>query len=349
MTAKNNHGAIPSVTDLKPKTTRIEWIDSAKGLSILLVVFYHATTTLAAVGAPVQALSIVNDALQPVRLPLLFLAAGLVAGSALSWPLSRIWLRRIALYAYLFILWSVIRFAFFAIVPNPTNLSEGRNLSSLPGFILQPDNGAWFLWALGIFFFLAAMTRGIDRRFMLPVAAFAALLGFGDILPISFSAANLLKFFLFFYAGWRYRGAITAMVERRSGLFLATLPIYAAVLVLDWASDSHWLSGAFLLIAAILATTTVPVALRLVSGTCLGSTLAYFGRHSLSIYLIHFPIVAFLAIAFDRTALKTASAALILPLVTSAIAVITSLALERSADRAGLSRWLFRLPIRNTA
>lgn len=55
------------------------WVDAGKGMSILLVILYHATVLMEETGQPVGILSNANAVLNELRMPGFFLPFGLFA------------------------------------------------------------------------------------------------------------------------------------------------------------------------------------------------------------------------------------------------------------------------------
>jgi fucose 4-O-acetylase-like acetyltransferase len=137
---------VPPVPQAKP--SRVHWIDAAKGLGILLVVFGHDVRGLASggiIGAD-TAWEALDRAIYAFHMPLFFFLVGLflersarkgavqfVSGRALRllWPL--------ALWTWIFFLFKACAGAF---ANTPTQWSE------FPLLPLPPQLHFWFLWAL---------------------------------------------------------------------------------------------------------------------------------------------------------------------------------------------------------
>lgn len=121
---------------------RVEWIDVAKALSILLVTMLHVGQLAQQSGIQVGRIVVLNDFLAPIRMPLFFAASGVFAGSALAKPWSHLLRHKVALYAWLFVLWTSVRWLFcgFAL-PNPGNLDEGSSLLEIAWALVMPTTG----------------------------------------------------------------------------------------------------------------------------------------------------------------------------------------------------------------
>lgn len=72
--------AMPTPVERSARTSpRLTWVDTARGISILLVVGLHATLWLGYLGEPPRWLVVFNEVAGFFRMPLFFAAAGLFA------------------------------------------------------------------------------------------------------------------------------------------------------------------------------------------------------------------------------------------------------------------------------
>ena len=134
---------------------RIEWIDVAKAISILLVTLLHFSQLAYAANFDVWRLVQLNTYLAPIRMPLFFAASGAFAGTALTKPWGTLLRSRVGLYLWLFVLWTVVRWLFCALLlANPMNPTEGSaRLRSRLGDVDAYD------WTV-----VLVVTRGVFRR-----------------------------------------------------------------------------------------------------------------------------------------------------------------------------------------
>ncbi|HXV92629.1 MAG TPA: acyltransferase family protein, partial [Pseudonocardia sp.] len=140
---------------------RLEWVDAAKGIAILLVVAHHAVMFLEATGHAPGPVVVVNTALASLRMPLFFLASGLFAAGPLAAPWRTLLHRRVAFFLYLYALWTLIRFVFFSVVPQTVNPDETSSLAVLALALVVPGPGMWFLYALAVFSVLGKLMRRV--------------------------------------------------------------------------------------------------------------------------------------------------------------------------------------------
>lgn len=142
---------------------RLHWVDTAKAAAILLVVLYHVGgtgVTMLFPGTSSAALTVWNEVsrtLLPVRMPLFFLAAGMLASKAVHRPWSASWRSRFADILWPYLLWSIVFSLVAGFAYRPAD-PWGYTTFSL-GTILQGGTAYWFLPVLVVFFVAAKMLR----------------------------------------------------------------------------------------------------------------------------------------------------------------------------------------------
>ena len=78
-------GAASNLVEVpKPVAARIDWIDAAKAVSILLVVFHHSELISGAVGLKWGIYERLDALFGPIRMPLFFTVSGIFAAKAVS-------------------------------------------------------------------------------------------------------------------------------------------------------------------------------------------------------------------------------------------------------------------------
>ncbi|QEO14184.1 acyltransferase family protein [Agromyces intestinalis] len=151
--------------------SRLAWADLARGGAMILVVFAHAVQLLDAYGWTLGWLDPANTYLTAIRMPLFFLISGVFAARAVrrSWP--GLFSSRLALLAYVYLLWMLVRAIWFSVVPWP--LDDVPPWLALAVAPVWPTNGLWFLYALILYLVLAKLTLRWPRWMV--IALFAAL------------------------------------------------------------------------------------------------------------------------------------------------------------------------------
>ncbi len=88
---------------------RLDWVDAAKGISILLVVMLHSTL---GVGSEAGATGFMHYAVTfsaPFRMPEFFLISGLFLSYVIGRDWGRFADRRVVHYLYFYVLWASFR------------------------------------------------------------------------------------------------------------------------------------------------------------------------------------------------------------------------------------------------
>ncbi len=323
------------------RSARIDWVDYAKGISIILVVMMHSTLSSEEALHATGWMHPVVEFAKPFRIPAFFLIAGLFASSALAKDWRTFLDRKIVHFAYFYILWLTIQFAF----RGPVYIAHDGFLEAIRLYLLafiDPFGTLWFIYLLPVFFLAARLTRCLPPLLVLVVAALlqSAHIETGWTLIDEFAAR-----FVFFYAGCLAGPAIVAHAEwfREHGtataLGLAVWSIVTAACVV--AGVATW-PGISLALGFAGAAAVIAVSILLARFDVL-SFLRYCGQNSIVIYLAFF-----LPMAVTRTALvKTGvigDPGTVAFLVTSA-AVITPLVLYWMVRGTAL-KFLFERPAR---
>lgn len=188
---------------------RLDWVDIAKGLSIFLVVMYHATLGVGdELGAP-GFMHYVLAFATPFRMPEFFLISGLFLSMVIARPWPQYADRRVIHYLYFYLLWAAIQIVFKVGLGAGDPATAG---SYLLWAIIQPYGVLWFIYMLAVF---GAITKLLWQFKVphLPVLAIAAVL---QMLPIdspSFAITQFAEYFIYFYAGYVFAPLIFKAME----------------------------------------------------------------------------------------------------------------------------------------
>jgi uncharacterized membrane protein YcfT len=202
-------------------------------------------------------------------------------------------------FAYFYVLWVTIQFAFKAPMFAAEVGWHGVGLKYLEAFI-EPFGTLWFIYLLPIFFVVVNLTRPVPA---LAIWIVAAVL---EIAPIATGWTVIDEFasrFVYFYTGYLFAQRIFAFAE-----IVQTQPNGAMVGLLVWA----FVNGA-LVLAGFADLPIVSLALGLVGAAAvvsvaalmaridLFSPLRYCGQQSIVIYLAFFLPMAVTRIALLKT------------------------------------------------
>ncbi|RZT84763.1 acyltransferase-like protein [Pseudonocardia sediminis] len=341
-------GAVPSPRRAPDDDSRTAWVDAAKGLCIALVVLHHVVMFLKPHGLVPAPLDLLNTALASLRMPLFFLASGLFLASALDRPWRVMAHRRVALFAWLYLLWTTAQFALFAVLPTGT--APATATQSATGLLLSPVVPApslWFLYALAVFSLAARLLRRVPAAVLLVVTAVSsAFVGAGTVEIGSFGWEFMARYAFFFVLGWHGRRLVGRLASATSpprvlaGGLLAGAAAAAAVLL--GVRDVPGVAFALNLLAVGVG---VLLAAEIVRWRA-GRVVVALGRATLPIYLTNVLVIggltALTAVLTAGWPLPAVAQYAVVGLV-AAVTVVATLGVHRLllAARCG---WLYDLP-----
>jgi uncharacterized membrane protein YcfT len=348
--------AVPSTsTGRRSRSNRIAWVDTAKGLCIILVVMMHSTL---GVGIEMHGEGFMHWVVafaKPFRMPDFFLISGLFLGRVIDRDWRSYADKRVVHFLYFYGLWLLIQ----------SGLKYGQLSGGTPlGFVahlavslVEPYSTLWFIYILAVF---SVVTKAL-RRVSPPVILAAAVAL--QLMPIETGWFLLNEFcerWVYFLAGYLLAPRILALAAdvaarpRQAVLGLAawaTLNGALALTPIRWhdATTLAELPGIGLVLGLSGALAVVAFATLVAkagSGTGrvaarIAAALRYCGQNSIAIYLAFF-----LPMAVTRTALVESGVIRdigIVSLVTTIVAVVTPLIVERMVRYTPLF-FLFRRP-----
>ena len=309
--------------------SRIDWVDYAKGICIILVVMMHAVNRVEGqIGAEGFLGPIVHFS-QPFRMPDFFLISGLFLSLSLNGPLTKYADRKFVHFVYFYVLWHTIQLSMFEL---PLLMSAPESFLSLWLFgFVEPSGVLWFVHMLLIFY---AVTRLIRRvPVMIVLAAAVGLQSAYQLGWIDTGWSVVDRFsnrYVYFFAGYALAPAVFAFASRAAAsvpLALAGLLAWAVINQLAVERGLHIGFGTSLLLGAMGAAAVCTIAALLVRFEW-AKILRYCGRNSIVIYLA-FPIplaVMLKLIALGKVPPDLAGAA---SLLTLAASIIGPLAVHR--------------------
>ena len=325
------------------QSERVDWVDHAKAISILLVVAMHSTLGVSARMGDAGWMERMVEWAEPFRIPAFFLTAGLFLHRSVdrSWRVTLD--GKVVHFAYFYVLWLSVQFLFKA---PAIALDEGWNVALRTwamGFV-QPFGTLWFITVLPLFFLLVkAAHRRVPPAIVLCLATLAhvtpihsgwILLDEGASRFVFFAAGALLAPQIFALAEWVRRENVALWIALAAWACLQT-----AYVANGWAGQPV----VSLALGGMGAMALVAVAVRLCdSGRA--ALLAWIGRHTLPIYLAFF-----LPMAVSRTVLVKLDGMLgfgspLIAFVVTASAVAGSIVIFLIAQRFAFTRFLFTRP-----
>jgi fucose 4-O-acetylase-like acetyltransferase len=204
---------------------RLNWIDYAKGLIILGMVYGHSISSASNAGVAVsKTFGALSYSTLSNTLPLFFFLAGLfVARSYENRSIRSFLLERVQRLAYPYLIWSALQ-ATAAILFSAQSQND-TTFGTLLAIPYQPFDQFWFLYALLWMPAIYALTRALGRWSSLALAATSIAL-FAFPIETKFLALEPLSVHLIFFAA----GALASpyVIGERQ---LPDLPVWATVVV----------------------------------------------------------------------------------------------------------------------
>lgn len=276
-----------------PAPQRHDWVDVAKGIGIVLVVFGHVWRGLHAAGLPMgeAQFALVDSVVYSVHMPLFFCLSGLFFhDSLLRRGPAGLMASKVDSLVWPYLVWSLLQGSV------EVALSHWTNGKTSPGQVLalwEPRAQFWFLYALflscalGCLFY--ARLRREEAAWMLPSALLLYAIA-GNLTDPSV-IDQTMTYFVFFALGAALR-LVEAPLQRWRLWLIA--PVGAAALAGQWVFHAQLGLNYRSIGAAAFALAAVCVlALLLVSlclsywGGPLGGLLLRLGAASMPIYLMH--------------------------------------------------------------
>lgn len=170
---------------------RVGWMDTARGIAIILMVYGHAARGLVKSGelANSLALQTVDEVIYSFHMPFFFVVSGLTFASALKKPFGAFLQDRALTLLYPYVLWTVVHVAISVMlsgsVNNPVSFADLRWIAVVPQFHF------WFLGAM-LVCHLVGYAIGLSR--MLVLAAIILTI----LLPVPYPGTHLGYGFVYF-------------------------------------------------------------------------------------------------------------------------------------------------------
>ena len=139
---------------------RVDWVDYAKGVCIVMVVMMHSTLGVEKAAGDTSWLGAVVEFARPFRMPDFFLISGLFLARVIDRDWRSYLDRKVLHFAYFYALWVTIQF----VVRAPGIAAEAGGAGVLREFLLafiEPFGTLWFIYLLPIFF---VVTKISDRK-----------------------------------------------------------------------------------------------------------------------------------------------------------------------------------------
>ena len=333
----NNNGT--SATRLSPVSERVDWVDYAKGICIVMVVMMHSTLGVEAAAGKHGFMHLVVEFAKPFRMPDFFLISGLFLARVINRDWRTYLDRKVIHFVYFYVLWLTIQFAIKA-----PGMAAEQGWAHVAVMYLQSYIEAfgslWFIWMLPVFFVLTKATQRVPAALIW--IAGAAL----EMAHISTGWTAIDEFaarFVYFYSGYLFATYVFALADRaraNPGLAFAGLAAWATINTLLVFSGVSELPGISLMLGFAGACAIITIGVLLARANWLGA-LRYCGEHSIVIYLAFFlPMATSRALLLKTNIIPDLG---LVSIVVTTVGVLGALLMWWGAKRVGLN-FLFERP-----
>jgi len=265
---------------------RVDWVDYAKGFCIVMVVMMHSTLGVEATAGEQSWMHHLVAFAKPFRMPDFFLISGLFLARVIDREWRTYLDRKVVHFAYFYVLWVTIQFAFKA--PGLAAEHGAFGVARLyAGAFIEPFGTLWFIYLLPIFFVVTKLTRNV------PVLVIWTILAALEIAHIEIGWTVIDEFcarFVYFYTGYILAARIfqiAAWVQAR--------PVYAALALEAWSI----FNGAYVtmgidgrpfvsLTLGLMGAVAVVAISALIAKRDALAPLRWLGEHSIVVYLAFF-------------------------------------------------------------
>jgi uncharacterized membrane protein YcfT len=331
---------------------RLNWVDTAKGLSIILVVMMHSAYGVGEETGHAGYLHYIIGWATPFRMPEFFLISGLF----LSQVISRDWLkfsdRRIVHYLYFYALWAVIQIVFKVGVGTGDVAGVGTQLLWA---IVEPYGVLWFIYMLAVFSLATKLLWDLRVNNWV-VLAIAAALQIAPIATGSYVIDQFSEYFVYFFAGYALAPQIFKLVgwaQDHVALAIGGLVAYAlinGVLVFTGGFEMqpvHAVMGfaalpGLHLFLAVAGSVALCIVASLICKLAFMDWLRWLGAHSIVVYLsFSIPMSMTRVILLKLGIIEDTS---VLSTIVLLVALLSPLVLYWLIQRTGFGKFLFERP-----
>lgn len=270
---------------------RVDWVDYAKGICIVLVVLMHSTLGVEKAMGETGALNTFILWAQPFRMPDFFLISGLFLARRIDVPWREYFDKKVVHFLYFYFLWMTIQFLFkgYGIWAEQGVAGVGREYALA---FLEPFGTLWFIYLLPVFFVATKLMRRVPPLlvFALAAALEMAPIHTGWIMIDEFAAR-----FVYFFAGHWLATHVFRFANHMGGL--STPALFAALLIWGFAHTEAFSHDLVTgpgpgLAFGFIGTAAVVTAGVLLSRFRASEAIRYLGENSIVVYLSFFVFMA---------------------------------------------------------
>lgn len=300
------------------------WIDVARGMACVLVVVHHSNNFLKHQDLDAEWWDTVSNATGHIRMPLFFLASGLVAGSAVRRSWRGLVRTRLLLMVWLVLAWTVVSFVLSRIEPRiGSSRGDTTTVADLGEELFRPITEIWFLEALLVYLVLAKLLRRVPTALLLGAAGVLSIaVGSWLVETGNFAWDSTGSDFVFFVLGLRGRDVLVRAVERAAPWHapVAVAGFVTAVVVL--AETDTWGHPVTVLPVSVLGVVAALTTADRIASTASGRVLMSLGRQTLPVFLLHVTVIGLVVIVWSSlSGPASAPVAAVSPLLLTVVVI----------------------------
>src|SRR3954451_21699687 len=152
------------------RAPRIDWVDYAKGICIVMVVMMHSVLGVEAAAGETGFMHALVAFAKPFRMPDFFLISGLFLARVIDRDWRTYLDRKVVHFAYFYLLWVAIQVA----VKAP-GLAADQGWTGVAWLyaesFVEPFGTLWFIYLLPVFFVVTKLTRRVPASIIWLIAA----------------------------------------------------------------------------------------------------------------------------------------------------------------------------------
>ena len=281
----------------KENILRLEWVNYAKGIAIILVVYRHILIGIERSGISVETwLKNANEIVYSFRMPLFFVLSGIFVAKSIAKRSDSIFVKtKFNTIFYPYIIWGLIQITIQVLLSNYTNAN--RSAIDYLYLLIHPRaiDQLWYLYALfntSILFFLFYQKFKFNK--VLLTISGIVLYGLSVFVKEYSLIHDICYYFIFFVVGHLLSDFL---LNRDNYKFLNTWKPFLILTPFFWLSQWYWLNHQemnifFFGMIALLGTAYVFSLSFMLAKLNYAKFLNVSGKHSLYIYLMHLLVVS---------------------------------------------------------
>ena len=273
--------------------TREHYIDAAKGISILLVVYWHCVGDRLAI----------NEALIFLRMPLFFFVGGLFALKAMEMKWPDFLSTRALHLLWIYVVWC---FILYTLTILPGMLLDGEaSLSPILNMFTDPMRTIWFIYALLIAYIVCKLLYRFNKWLVLAVllAAYTVATADGEWRDMAF-ANRIIRLLPFIWIAISFKDEIVGLVQAQHKWWPVTTAAFLAAAMLVYGSDLSAFSPITLALSGLGIFSILAMCYSLRTTKAI-TWLAWLGERSIYIYLIHRIFLAYILFAMKMVGIPS--------------------------------------------